>query len=102
MAEIWLADTYRSAAGFPSKSTCVPAVVLPRKPFVMGVTTRVAGPRPLTKRVTISPGAMGPGIKLAGWGRERPTGADGVPVSVPARATSGRPESAPETVTVPV
>src|SRR5262245_35435372 len=66
MAVIWLAWTEISAAGMPSKSTCVPPRLLLNTPAPSTRYFRACpGPKPLPLIETISPGETRPNRKLA-------------------------------------
>src|SRR5271157_392051 len=66
MALIWLAPTYSSGAGIPSKVTLAPASWVVTRPCASSTAPIPDdGPRPLPKILTISPGATAPAWKLA-------------------------------------
>src|SRR5450759_2354280 len=105
MALIWSDLTNSSGPGIPSNSTRVPATWVSTDPEANRLgPTPTAGPRPVPVTVMISPGAMGPGNKLAAFRIERTKSSEVEPlptVSVTGRLCAGMVGSVGVTVTMP-
>src|ERR1700736_3327641 len=106
MALIWSALTNSNGAGMPSNSTRIPANSVSTAPEANteGPTPTV-GPRPRPVMLMISPGAMGPGKKLAAFRMERtkvsPPEEPPLTVSVTGRFCTGMDVSVGVTVMMP-